>query len=64
MVPYVQRYLAARDSLLLKESLKGFDSLASVPLAETLYAFGNRLATESPEFDRIWQRLLSSEVEK
>lgn len=64
IVPYVERYLAARDSLLAKEELKGFDSLASVPLAETLYAFGNRLAAENAQFDRIWQRLLSSEVEK
>jgi hypothetical protein len=63
-VPYVERYLAARDSLLMREDLKGFDSLNSAPLAETLYAFGNRLAAENAQFDRIWQRLLSSEVEK
>jgi hypothetical protein len=64
IVPYVERYLAARDSLLMREDLKGFDSLNSAPLAETLYAFGNRLAAENAQFDRIWQRLLSSEVEK
>ena len=64
IVPYVERYLAARDSLLANEDLKSFDSLAAAPLAETIYAFGKGLAKENPQFDRIWQRLLSSEVEK
>lgn len=64
MVPYVQRYLNARDSLLANSGLKSFRSEAAVPLAENLYSFGNSLAAQSPQFDRIWQRLLSSEVEK
>lgn len=64
IVPYVKRYLASRDSLLAQEGLKGFDSVAAQPLAESLYSFGNQLAKENLAFDRIWQRLLSSEVEK
>ncbi|NBT86505.1 MAG: hypothetical protein EBT45_08465, partial [Alphaproteobacteria bacterium] len=52
------------DSLLAQEGLKGFDSVAAQPLAESLYSFGNQLAKENLGFDRIWQRLLSSEVEK
>jgi hypothetical protein len=64
IVPYLQRYLASRDSLLATSGLKSFNSEAAIPLAENLYSFGNSLAAQSPEFDRIWQRLLSSEVEK
>ena len=64
VVPYVKRYLASRDSLLAREGIKGFDSFIGQSLAETLYSFGNGLARESLEFDRIWQRLLSSEVEQ
>jgi len=64
VVPYVKRYLTARDSLLAQEGFKSFESEAARPFAESLYAFGNQLARENIAFDRIWQRLLSSEVEK
>ena len=64
VAPLVARYLNARDSFLEGKDLKSFNSKKAKPVAEALYSFGNRLAQENPQFDRIWQRLLSSEVEK
>jgi len=64
VAPLVARYLSARESLLEGKDLKSFNSKKAKPVAESLYSFGNRLAQENPQFDRIWQRLLSSEVEK
>jgi hypothetical protein len=64
VAPLVVRYLNARESFLRDRDLKSFNSKKAKPVAEALYSFGNRLAQENPQFDRIWQRLLSSEVEK
>jgi len=62
-VPSLVEYLNARKQILAGNNLKSLKSKKAQPYAESLYAYGNRLAEQNPQFDRIWQRLLSSEVE-
>ena len=62
-VPSLVQYLNARKQILASNNLKSLKSKKAQPYAESLYAYGNRLAEQNPQFDRIWQRLLSSEVE-
>lgn len=62
-VPSLVEYLNARKQLMASYDLKSFNSKKAQPHAQALYSFGNRLAEQNPQFDRIWQRLLSSEVE-
>ena len=62
-VPSLVEYLNARKQMLANNNLASFKSKKAQPYAEAMYDYGNRLAQQNPQFDRIWQRLLSSEVE-
>jgi hypothetical protein len=57
-------YLNAHDQALAKAGGKSLQSKKATPLRAQLYSFGESLAFENPEFDRIWTRLLISEVEE
>jgi len=62
----VSQYLEARDSALASAAQAGYTSLASTaatPLREWLMGVAKALKTETPEFARIYDRLLSNEVE-
>jgi len=63
IVPALKTYLAQRD---LFESTMGGLSLGAkkkAGLRAQLFALGETLASQNPEFDRIWSRVLSQEVE-
>ena len=57
-------YLNAHDQALAKAGGKSLQSKKATPLRAQLYSFGESLAFQNPEFDRIWTRLLVSEVEE
>jgi hypothetical protein len=59
----IRAYLAQRDAALRMVGGKSLKSKKAAPLRTQLYAMGERLADVNPDFDRIWQRLLSAEVE-
>ena len=59
----LRRYLAAREEALARAGGKSFQSKKAVPIKAQLYAYGESLAFQNPEFDRIWTRLLVAEVE-
>jgi hypothetical protein len=62
----LKQYLDARDSALNSASTAGYsslDSIAAAPLRDWLASIGVALKQETPEFARIYERLLSYEVE-
>jgi hypothetical protein len=62
----LKQYLDARDSALANASAAGYsslDSIAAAPLRDWLASIGVALKEETPEFARIYERLLSYEVE-
>jgi hypothetical protein len=64
IIGQVRRYLEVRDSL---EAMDGGLSLRSKKKQKYrgyLFALGESMGQENPEFDRIWSRLLSQEVER
>lgn len=63
MIGALRDYIQIRDGLELGsgESLK---SKRNISNRATLYSYGESLATQNPEFARIWDRLLSQEVEQ
>jgi hypothetical protein len=64
IMPQLRQYLQLRDNL---EAVDGGLSLRSKKKQKyraQLFAFGEALGQENPEFDRIWSRLLSQEVER
>jgi hypothetical protein len=63
LAPIVKEYLNTRKIYLAQAGGKSFDSKKAVPAKMYMYNYGNQLAQQYPEFDRIWQRLLIQEVE-
>ena len=66
----IKKYLAARTEQLTmlkddynKKSLAG-ENVYVQDARGTLWAYGNKLAEENPDFARIWQRELQQEVEE
>ena len=62
----LKQYLDARDKALANASSAGYPSLESIaatPLRDWLASIGVALKQETPEFARIYERLLSYEVE-
>lgn len=58
-----RRYLAERTQLMQSGGLISFQSKKSAAARQRLYQFGESLAAQNPEFDRIWQRFLVQEVD-
>jgi hypothetical protein len=64
-----RKYLKLRDQAVaeLKQNynvtLKSEKNSRAVQLKEFLYAYGEDLAVQNPDFSRLWQRELSAEVE-
>jgi hypothetical protein len=62
----VRAYAEIRDQLLVEAQNRGFKSLASnnaVDLREYLASYARALIEKYPEFSRVYDRLLSKEVE-
>jgi len=59
----LREYMQIRDGLELGsgQSLKSRQNMGN---RGTLYSYGEGLALQNPEFARIWDRLLSQEVEQ
>jgi hypothetical protein len=62
VAPLIQ-YLEQRDLALARVGTKTLQSKKAQGARGSLYQFGEALAAQSPEFDRIWGRLLAQEVE-
>jgi hypothetical protein len=63
IIPQLKQYIDKRDEL---EATMGGLSLKSIKktgMRAQLFALGEALASQNPEFDRIWSRVLSQEVE-
>ena len=64
------QYLAFRDKAIARYvqgggAAGGFgQAQAAEPLRDWLFTVGQALTTQTPEFGRIWDRLLSNEVEQ
>jgi len=56
-------YLKERERYLASVGGKSFDSKKATGARMHLSSYGEQLAAQSPEFARIWQRLLSPEVQ-
>jgi hypothetical protein len=56
-------YLEERKRYLASVGGKSFDSKKATGARMYLSSYGEQLASQSPEFARIWQRLLSPEVQ-
>jgi hypothetical protein len=63
LVDPLKQYLSVRARLLARAGGKSFKSQKAENSRESLYAYGNQIAAENAQFARIWQRLLSAEVE-
>jgi hypothetical protein len=63
LTPLIREYLATRKIYLAQAGGKSFESKKATPSRMFMYNYGNRLAQQNPQFDRIWQRLLIQEVE-
>jgi hypothetical protein len=64
IMPQLREYMKARDEI---EAIDGGLSLRSKKKQKYrayLFSLGEALSVENPEFDRIWSRLLSQEVER
>jgi hypothetical protein len=59
----LREYLNTREIYLAQAGGKSFESKKATPSRMYMYNYGNKLAQENPQFDRIWQRLLIQEVE-
>lgn len=63
----VRQYLDARDKALASAAQGGYKSLqsnAAAPVRDWLAGIGRALSDETPEFARIYDRLLANEVEE
>ena len=63
LTPLIREYLNTRELYLAQAGGKSFESKKATPARMYMYNYGNRLAEQNPQFDRIWQRLLIQEVE-
>lgn len=59
----LKMYLEQRKISIDKVGTKTLQSKKAQPARGALYAYGESLAQQYPEFDRIWGRLLAQEVE-
>lgn len=59
----ISSYLAQRDNAYKMTGGNSLKSKKATPLRYQLFAMGERMADQNPDFDRIWQRFLSAEVE-
>ena len=59
----VREYLELREKLLATKGGLSFASAKKKTERSKLFLFGESLARQNPEFDRIWTRLLSQEVD-
>jgi hypothetical protein len=63
ITPLVKRYLDARRQALGQLGAPSLRSKKAMPYKDYLFRLGESLANQEPEFDRIWSRFLSQEVE-
>ena len=63
MVPVIQRYIAMRDQAIAAAGGKSLKSKGATRYRQQLFSIGEGFAEQEPAFARIWQRLLSQEVE-
>lgn len=59
----IGKYLNERNKALNMVGGKSLKSKKATPLRYQLFALGEQFADQNPDFDRIWQRFLSAEVE-
>jgi hypothetical protein len=59
----VRRYLRQRKELMMSQDLKSFQSNKALPARTALYSWGEAMARNNPEFDRVWSRFLAQEVD-
>jgi len=57
-------YLTRRDSVLARLNTSTLSGKAKLRERQSLQEYGQWLATQSPEFDRIWNRMLVQEVDE
>jgi len=62
-VPAVKQWLAARAEIMSANDVPTLKSKKMATARADLFVLGANLAATNPYFDRIWQRLLSEEVE-
>lgn len=60
----LQDYLTRRDSVLARLDTSTLSGKAKLLERQRLHEYGEWLASQSPEFDRIWNRLLVQEVDE
>jgi len=63
LTPLLRDDVSTREIYLAQAGGKSFESKRATPSRMYMYNYGNKLAQENPQFDRIWQRLLIQEVE-
>jgi hypothetical protein len=63
ITPLVRQYLDARNQALSRLDARSLKSKKAAPYRDYLFQLGESLASVEPEFDRIWSRFLSQEVE-
>lgn len=62
----IEKYMAKRDEALTELSKAGLSSLSgkqAEPFRDYLYGYGEALAETYPDFGRVWQQLISYEVD-
>jgi len=57
-------YLSRRDNVLARLSTSTLSGKAKLRDRQELHEYGEWLASQSPEFNRIWNRLLVQEVDE
>jgi hypothetical protein len=62
-VPAIKQWLEARAEIMSANNSPTLKSKSMTNARADLFVFGANLAATNPHFDRIWQRLLSEEVE-
>lgn len=63
LTPVLSAYMEERRKYLASVGGKSFESKKATGARMYLSSYGEQLSTQSPEFARIWQRLLSPEVQ-
>lgn len=63
IIPQLKSYLKEREALLATKGGLSLGSQKKIAERTRLFMLGESLATQNPEFARIWTRLLSQEVE-
>jgi len=63
IIPQLKQYIDKRDELEATMGGLSLKSMKKAGMRAQLFALGEALASQNPEFDRIWSRVLSQEVE-